>query len=207
MNESVDTLTSSAIAGDADALSALLVRHDKTLREWLRGRVNRRYQAAFDVDDVLQVTYLESFLRIGQFSSNGSESFLAWLRRIATNNLHDAIRELNRDKRPPREKQIDPAVAEDSYVSLLYTLESLGTTPSMDAARKEAEDLLETALRKLPPDYEEVVRLFDLMGRNAAQVAAAMQRSVGAVYMLKARAHDRLAELLGDSTSFFLKKA
>ncbi len=207
MNESIDALTTSAIAGDADALSALLVRHDKTLREWLRGRVNRRYQAAFDVDDVLQVTYLESFLRIGQFSSNGSESFVAWLRRIAANNLHDAIRELNRNKRPQREKQIDRAVDEDSYVSLLYTLESLGTTPSMDAARKEAEALLETALRKLPPDYEEVVRLFDLMGRNAAQVASAMKRSVGAVYMLRARAHDRLAELLGDGTDFFLKNA
>jgi DNA-directed RNA polymerase specialized sigma24 family protein len=41
--------------------------------------------------------------------------------------------------------------------------------------------------------------MFDLEGRPVQQIASALQRSEGAVYMLRARAHDRLREILGFS--------
>ena len=78
-----DNLISRAVDGDEDALSELLVRTDAALREQFYGRIGRRYRGAFSEDDVLQVTYLEAFLRIGQFQPNGEGSFLRWLIRIA----------------------------------------------------------------------------------------------------------------------------
>ncbi len=58
-------------------------------------------------------------------------------------------------------------------------------------------------LAKLPPDYATVIRLYDLQGKPIAEVAADLGRSEGAVYMLRARTHDRLRELLPGESKFF----
>ena len=52
-----------------------------------------------------------------------------------------------------------------------------------------------------------MIRLYDLEGRPIAEVAAEMGRSSGAVHMLRARAHDRLRELLGPESAFFTNPA
>ena len=59
------------------------------------------------------------------------------------------------------------------------------------------------ALGSLPGDYEKVVRMYDLEGRPIGEVAAELGRSEGAVYMLRARAHDRLREQMGPASKFF----
>ena len=56
--------------------------------------------------------------------------------------------------------------------------------------------MLKAAIDQLPKDYRRVVQLYDLDGLAAAEVARQMDRSDGAVYMLRARAVDRLRELL-----------
>ena len=63
--------------------------------------------------------------------------------------------------------------------------------------------MLEQALRKLPQTYRHVVRMYDLEGQSIEQVAETLDRSQGAVYMLRARAHDRLRHVLGATTKFF----
>ncbi|MHC5109075.1 MAG: RNA polymerase sigma factor, partial [Planctomycetota bacterium] len=56
---------------------------------------------------------------------------------------------------------------------------------------------LSSALESLPADYETAIRLYDFDGMTIDDVADQMNRSTGAVHMLRARAHDRLRELLG----------
>ncbi len=202
MLETAEKLTVTAVAGDREALRRLLRRHDGHLRRVLAGGIRPTHRSAFDVDDVLQVTYLEAFLQIGQFSRNRSASFRAWLTKIAENNLRDAVRELGREKRPPRNKQLMLSNVYDSSVALFGVLAGSASTPTKHLAAKDAVSLLEEALRRLPPDYETVVRLNDLEGLPACEVAEAMDRSVGSVYMLKARAHERLAVLLGSRSKF-----
>lgn len=200
-------LTTDALHGDKDALADLLQRHDPELRDWLFGQINPKYLAQFDIDDVLQVTYLEAFLRIRQFEPRGSGSFQAWLRRMADHNIKDAIRLINSAKRPSPDKRVGLVAPDQSYALLLSSLPGQGTTPTAGAARSEAAALIERALDKLPPDYAQVIRLCDLEGLSADEAARRMDRSRAAIHMLKARAHDRLAELLGESTDFFSKGA
>ena len=64
-------------------------------------------------------------------------------------------------------------------------------------------EALEGALGALPPDYEKVVRMYDLEGKPVREVAAALKRSEGAVWMLRARAHERLKEIMGEAGKFF----
>ncbi|MBP7937722.1 MAG: sigma-70 family RNA polymerase sigma factor, partial [Phycisphaerae bacterium] len=48
----------------------------------------------------------------------------------------------------------------------------------------------------LPETYRRVVEQFDIEFRPPAEIARALGRSVGAVYMVRTRAHDRLREIL-----------
>ena len=199
LNTSDDALVERAVAGEDEALSQLLERHGLRIRNELS--INPKWRSILDPDDVMQVTYLEAFLRIGQFSASGGRAFSVWLRRIAENNLRDAIRELTRDKRPPPQAQ--SPLDDGSYVALVERMGWTTSTPSRATSAREVQGIVEDALRTLPPDYEKVLRLYELEGRSGPEVVEILGRSHGAVKMLLARARDRLHECLGASSKFF----
>lgn len=203
MDDSEQQLLASAVTGDEGALAVLLERVGVQFHAELEARIGAPYRGLVGGDDILQVTFLEAFLRIRTFVPGGSGSFVAWLRRIADNNLRDAIRELEREKRPPPGKRVTAGADDDSYVSLLERIAGTATTVSRAAGRRELKELLNDALRKLPGDYEEALRLYELGGLSAPEVAERMGRSHGAVRMLLARARDRLREILGTASRYF----
>lgn len=192
-----------AIGGDTESLRTLLERYGPQVCRGIQRKIGKQWRAMLDADDVMQVTYLQACLHIDQLAERNPASFVAWLTRIAENNLHDAINELERPKRPQPDRRLRPPPGDDSYVALLEILSAGSLTPSRDAARREAAVFIDEALKKLPGDYERAVRMYDLEGRSAAEVAASMGRSVGAVHMLRARAHERLRDVLGSASKFF----
>src|SRR5262244_2160831 len=76
-----------AVGGDRDALVDLLDRHGPAVERSLR--IGAGWRGRLDAGDVMQVTYLEAFLRISSFDPQRAEAFAAWLRRIAEHNLLD----------------------------------------------------------------------------------------------------------------------
>lgn len=193
------------MGGNTQALTALLRELGPVVRSRIAPKINAHWRAVLDEDDVMQTTYLEAVLRINKFTTGGSREFLAWLTRLAENNLIDAIRALESAKRPDPRRRVSggPASPEESAIAFIDMLSASGSTPSRIVGRGEAAGLLELALQRLPPDYERVVRLYDLSGNPAATVAAELGRSEGAIYMLRARAHDLLRDLLGSDSKFF----
>jgi RNA polymerase sigma-70 factor (ECF subfamily) len=197
-----DQLVTEAVKGDESALAALLEEAGLQLHADLQHKIGPKYRSLVDADDILQVTCLEAFLRIRSFVPGGAGSFAAWLRRIGENNLLDAIRELERDKRPPPGRRA--AAADDaSYVALIERVAMTTTTASRVFARDEVRSSVDAALQQLPPDYERALRLYELEGLSGEEVAERMGRSHGAVRMLLARAREALAELLGSPSRFF----
>ncbi len=196
-----------AMRGDEDALTQLLEDHGPVVRRHIGFSLGAQWQSAIDVDDIMQVTYVEAFLRIGRLESRTAAGFGAWLRQIAKNNMLDAIRALEAEKRPsPRQRVRNSALGgpdQNSYMALVEVLGATSKTPSREAAAQEAQVFLEKALGELPDDYEKVIRLYDLEMRPASEVAIALGRSEGAVYMLRARAHDCLRDVMGKPSKFF----
>ncbi len=191
-----------AATGDQEAVAQLLHAYGPQVRRTLS--ISPHWQALVTAEDVMQVTYLEAFTRFGQLEAFNAESVTVWLTRVAQNNLKDAIKELERDKRPDPRLRIRPRSLEDSYVALAELVSAtMSGTPSRFAGRREAQQLLEAAIRKLPSAYEQVVRMCDLEERPTKEVAEAMGRSVAAIKMMRMRAHDRLGELLGSESAFF----
>jgi RNA polymerase sigma-70 factor (ECF subfamily) len=198
MNASEDELFRRAAAGESDAVAALLLVYGPQVRHRLV--INPRWRASLDVEDVMQVTYLEAFLRIKQLRTFNAAAFVSWLTRVAENNLRDAIKELERDKRPDPRQRVVP---EDSVIALAEMVGTTSSTGSRYASRQETQRILESAIERLPTIYQKVVRLCDLAGKSPQEVAAALGRSVGAVKMIRSRAHDRLRELLGSPSGLF----
>ncbi|HOW73847.1 MAG TPA: RNA polymerase sigma factor [Phycisphaerae bacterium] len=201
MIEADGELISRAVQGDQDALSRLLESCSPRLANSMASRIGGSWRPALDLEDVMQVTLLEAFLRIEQCRAREMGSFMAWLTRIAENNLRDAIRELEQARR--RIPRAEPAPGANSSLDLFNLLTAASSSPSRQAGRDEIRVILDAAVQRLPPAYEQVVRLYDLDGRSASDVARALARSEGAVFMLRARAHDRLRELLGTESRFF----
>lgn len=200
-----DALLREARGGNRSALVRLLEHLAPIVRSRIRPKITRHLQSFVDEDDVMQVTYVEAVTRLETFRGGDASNFLAWLTRLAENNLIDAVRMLEADKRPDPRKRVN-AVSPDDDSSAVAFIEQIGvsqTTPSNAAAMQEMKGALDRVLDRLPPDYATVVRLYDLAGRPIAEVASELGRSEGAVYMLRARAHDRLRDLLPSESRFF----
>ena len=198
---------SRAVHGDREAFVNLMRRHGPVARGAVQGRIPPRWQAVLSEDDVMQQTYADAFVHIGQFVGQSESSFTRWLETIAEHNLCEVLKLLAAEKRGGSRQQIAPHSSDESFVALYELLRVTSSTPSRQAARHEARTALERAIEQLPPDYRRVVQLYDLEGRTIEEVAQALQRRPGAVYMLRERAHRRLRELMGHTSAFFSDSA
>jgi len=198
-----EELIREAIAGDRDALSLLLERYGEAVSRPLRFTIAPRWRSSVDVDDVMQVTYLEAFLEIERLIEPSVSAFRGWLTRIASNNLRDAIRGLQAGKRARQLGGLGVGGGEKSMLELVERVNVDGSTPSGVFARAERVALLTRAMQELPRDYANVLRLFDLQRMTVEDTARHLGKSVGAVHMLRARALVRLRDLLGSGSKFF----
>lgn len=196
-----DARIRAAVAGDTNALTELLHEYGADVERSLS--IAREWRAVLEPADVMQVTYLEAYLQIGRYDPERAEPFRAWLQRIAENNLRDAIRGLERQKRPHPANRVESPPGADSAADLYTLLGVTTTTPSRHVSAEEHSSRLQAALDSLPDDYGRVVRLYDLQTLPIGEVSRQMGRSTGAVHMLRARAHERLRQLLGPESAWF----
>jgi len=195
-------LFAQATGGDVDAVGDLLRRHGPAARRNISGRIPRQWQSVVSEDDVMQQTYADAFRSIGRFEPTADGSFAGWLTSLARCNLRDATKMLEAEKRGGGRRRVEAPCTDESYVALYDLLAASGTTPSRHAAREEARAALKEAIQQLPDAYRTLVQLYDLEGQSIESVAQALNRSPGAVYMLRARAHSRLGEILGGPSDF-----
>ena len=198
----VQALLTRAAAGDAEALSSLLEQDGPAVRTYVATQLPPRWQAVLSADDVMQQTYIDAFLDVSQFDPEGSGTFAAWLTTLAKRNMVDAIRMLEADKRGAGRRQVLDRTTDGSIWQLWSQLAQSRSTPSRHAARNEARQFLERAIADLPAAYRTVVEMYDLQGHPVADVAAALDRTPGAVFMLRSRAHRLLRKNMGTASLY-----
>jgi RNA polymerase sigma factor (sigma-70 family) len=195
-------LLNQAASGDRHALVQLLEQHGPPVRRRIEGRIPRRWRSALSADDIMQQTYIDAFVDADRLVANGKGSFPKWLGSLAKCNLLDAIKMLEADKRGKGRPRIELRTREDSFIALHELIGSAHSTPSQHVARDEACDALERAVRQLPEVYRRVVEMYDLADRPVEEVARELERSPGAVYMVRARAHRWLRDIMGRESQY-----
>ncbi len=188
-----------AVAGDELALNQLLLHHHDHLVNELRPLIPESARALISPDDVAQDAYVAVFQRIASFEPRGDSAFFGWLLTIAQNRLTDMLRALRADKRGGGRVVAADDLGGDAEMSgLLELLARHSRTPSRVAAADEAAESVRQALRRIPPDYQDALRLRYVEGLPVAAIARQLDRTEGAVHMLCNRGLRALREAIGD---------
>jgi RNA polymerase sigma-70 factor (ECF subfamily) len=176
-----ELLISAAKSGDAVAFVELSKRHsNKILRRAYR--IVKNWQ---DAEDVLQESLLRAFLHLKDFEERSS--FSSWLTRIAIN---FALMNL-RKKRGHIEISMD-VINDDHGIRYPWEPKDPAESPESRCSRREREDLLEGAIRQLPPTLRQVVQMKFIDGRSGEEVAQTLGISVPAAKSRLARAKTAL---------------
>jgi RNA polymerase sigma-70 factor (ECF subfamily) len=176
-----DVLISAAKLGDPVAFVELSKRHSNKIRRRAY-RIGRTWQ---DAEDVLQESLMRAFLHLKDFEERSS--FSSWLTRIAINFALMSLRK----KRGHIEISME-AINDDQGIGYRWEPKDPAESPESHCSRRERDDLLEGAIRQLPPTLRQVVQLKLIEGRSGEELAQTLGISVPAAKSRLARAKTAL---------------
>lgn len=87
-----DDLAVSASAGCEASFAELLARH----RRMVTQIVHRYFKRQDEIEELVQVTFIEAWVAINSYRGRGPHSFAAWLARIAVTSCFDELRRRRR---------------------------------------------------------------------------------------------------------------
>jgi RNA polymerase sigma-70 factor (ECF subfamily) len=188
--ERTTALLREARAGSRPALETIFERYAPRLLAVIRLRMGPSLRARLESGDVLNAALLKAFQRLDQFERAGGASLMAWLARIAENEIRDQADYHGRRRRDAA-RVVETEGGPDG---LAAALRSQSSRVILDEELRR----LGRALERLEPDHREVIVLRRLQELDLAQVATRMGRSADACRMLLARAMTELTLRMQD---------
>lgn len=169
-------LIARAKQGDAHAYGLLYRRYAEPIYKYIRLRVGDDHTA----QDLTEVVFLRSYESLKRYRERGLR-FSAYLYQVARNLLVDHYRQ-----------------ASDT-VSIDEVEPAFGDRLTMDERfiQHEQVELIKQALRRLPEEYQEIIRLRVILDMSTQEAAQWMKKSDGAVRVLLHRALKALRRELG----------
>ena len=180
LSPSVTTLLLEAREGSEQALNRLFEQCGERLLSLIRLRMGRQLRARMESGDLLNATLLRAFRGFDSLEARNTPSLMAWLARIAENEIRDQTDHLKAQRRDAaREVALDAGSAElvarlRSQTSRLVLSESLLR--------------LERAIGQLSAEYREIVLLRQYEELGFKEIGTRLGKSPDACRMLLARA-------------------
>ncbi len=138
---------------------------------------------------------LEAWQNWDRFRGRDEAQRRVWLRQILAHQLAKPVRHFagTQKRDMAREIPLEASLAQSS-LRLDQLLAADQSTPSAQAVAQQQPLQLAQVLEQLPDDYRQVIVFRNLEGLSHDEIAARMNRSVGAVRMLWVRALAALRE-------------
>jgi RNA polymerase sigma-70 factor (subfamily 1) len=165
----------------------------------LSASLGRKLEAA----DILQEVSLSAVGSLATFDLSGRDPF-SWLCQLAEHKIIDAHRKLiaAQKRSADREVQSPAPGGETQRGGFIDMLVVSMTTPSGALSRDQREFRLQEALKNLPPESQEALRLRYVEGLPSKEIATRLQKTDGATRVLLTRSLARLQELLRHDSEF-----
>jgi RNA polymerase sigma-70 factor (ECF subfamily) len=186
---SIDRYLSAARAGSRDALGRALQEYRLYLLEIAREEIDRALQAKGGASDLVQETFLEAARDFTHFHGQSALELRAWLRCL----LLRRVVKHGRRFRKTHKRRIGCEVALEAVSDGLIAHRE---TPSAGVAADEELQLIQGTLKRLPEDYQRVIRLRYEEGRTFEEIGPLMGRTANAVRLLWLRAIERVKQEL-----------
>lgn len=178
------------LAGDREAFSVLVDRHGARVH----AAILRMVGDAEAAKDLAQETLLRAFAGLGSFRRGSA--FYTWLYAIAVNQVRTEFRR-RRSVKGQAMLPLDAAgAAGDGPDGAPAEPASRGPGPGEEAARRDEEARVRSALARLDEEYREAVVLRDLEGLSYGEIAGATGVPVGTVRSRIHRGRAALREIL-----------
>ena len=171
--------------GQTEAFGILVRRYERELYGYLRRYLGDAHLA----DDVFQSTFLQVFVKSGQYETG--RPVRPWLYTIATHQAIDALRRNGRHQILSIDQKWDET-AEGEVRSLVDTLESRGSSPMDHAEGQERREWVRASVERLPDFLRQVLVLAYYQGLKYREIADIIGIPVGTV---KSRLHAALMKL------------
>ena len=176
-------------AGDEHAFRELLARHEDRIVARIGRRLPNRLQRKVSVADVLQESLIAAYDGRDGLGDDDENAFRAWLSTIAENKALDAIRRFDRAAKRDAGREVTR-----SQRAATSAFAGGHASPSEIAVGAEAHAIAQRAMRHLPPDYREVLRLTRHEQLTLGEAAERIGRSREATKKLYARAMTRFRD-------------
>jgi RNA polymerase sigma-70 factor (ECF subfamily) len=164
-----------AVNGDTDAFSYIYEKNVTRIYNYIYYRIG--FEA--DAEDLTARVFHRAFGHIEKYQEKGVP-FTAWLYRIAHNLTANWYRDMQRRKEISLEDQLD--------------LPHHGELPERQVERTQEKEILMKAIRRLPPDRQQLILLKYLEDLSNGEIALIMGRTEGAVKSLYHRSLISLRE-------------
>ncbi len=184
-SEVIEDLVARAASGDREAQAALLGRYRYFIRRAVRARLGASLRGREATSDLEQEVALEVLRSLAGHEWRGRGAFVAWLRRIAADEVIDVARYHAAARRDPRrETELTDALARPTAA----------TSPEawIDERRRLRD--LEVMLDALPDAQAKAVVLF-YQGHSHAEIGEVLGVSAEAARKHVARGRAKLAML------------
>lgn len=182
-------------AGEQAAQNEILEKYRPYLKMLAQSNVDTWVQAKTDASDIVQESMIDACRGVQNFAGNTEAEWLAWLKKIVSNNLHDMVRHYKgaakRDVSRERSWEVSSAGQSGKFERAPMEQEP---RPSQIVMQSEREEHLAYAIGQLDESYREVIRLRNLQRLPFDEIAEQMGRSRSAVQMLWTRAMVKLSE-------------
>ncbi|HEV3005872.1 MAG TPA: sigma-70 family RNA polymerase sigma factor [Pirellulales bacterium] len=188
------SLLAAARAGDGKARGLLFEPLRRYLLLVADAELDRTLRVKVAASDLVQQTLLQAHQAFDDFAGSEEAQWRGWLRQILQNELQQALRGFQREKRDlGREVALTGGTASDADCQL----PGHHDPPSARLRAKEDKARLDLAMAQLPDDCRQVVELRNEL-KPWAEIGKVMNRSAEAARKLWARAIEKLGEMLGD---------
>jgi RNA polymerase sigma-70 factor (ECF subfamily) len=184
--------------GHPESWGALTAAYRQRLRDLAAAKLPAEVAGRADASDIVQQTLAEANESFAAFHGTTESELHGWLTAILNHNVDDVVRQHVLAQR--RTVRVECHLDDASHAGAGWDGVSAAdqTTPSMAAARHEAEEHLRTAIDNLPPRQRDAVRMRHLEGRPLADIAAQLDCTSQAAAAVIARGLRSLREWLKD---------
>lgn len=156
-----DELARAASAGNEAAFAELLARHRKLI-VWL---VRRYFSRHDEIEELVQISFIEAWAAIRAYRGGGPRSFVFWLSRIATHSCYDELRRRRRSR-----EDIFSQLGEGDSAFLCERLSVQLITQSLEQTAI-SRDLADKLLTALEPDDRLVFMLLKAENLSITEIA------------------------------------
>ena len=173
-------LVSRTLDGDQRAFGALYDSYRPRVYATVRGRT----RDTDDVDDLVQATFIRAYQGLAGF--RGEAAFSTWLTQIAMNLCTSHVR-----SQRARQTRLD--VVSEPETEIRDVWEPARTdSPEEALDKKEDQEMLIRAIRRLPPSYRRAMWLRYVEDRSYLEIMVALEVPMGTVKSWLHRARQQL---------------